>query len=156
MRVCCSQRWRCGRELRSDGGIPNTCTYTRTHVHTHIRTHTHARTHTHTHTHAHTHAHTHTHTCWLQVLLLMVIVHWLVEFLWLRKIDPDQVAIPLVTAFGDLFGTAALVLCFSIVRCHPMHLLVCLALFPTHARIHMHTCTHTHARTRAHTQPSLL
>ncbi|EGD73390.1 solute carrier family 41 [Salpingoeca rosetta] len=49
-----------------------------------------------------------------QVLLLLVIVHKLVAFVWSKQVDPDQIAIPLVTALGDVLGTAALVLCFSV------------------------------------------
>jgi len=49
-----------------------------------------------------------------QVGLLLLVGTKLVAFVWARDFDPDQVAIPFVTALGDLVGTGALVTCFSL------------------------------------------
>jgi len=38
------------------------------------------------------------------------LVHWL----WLNKIDPDNSAIPYLTALGDLLGTGLLAVAFLI------------------------------------------
>ncbi len=48
----------------------------------------------------------------LQVLVLLAATWRFVRLLWDQKLDPDNVAIPFVTALGDVLGTAALVLCF--------------------------------------------
>eukprot|EP00050_Salpingoeca_kvevrii_P021947 m.118811 g.118811 ORF g.118811 m.118811 type:complete len:449 (+) comp9534_c0_seq5:107-1453(+) len=48
----------------------------------------------------------------LQVLLLLVLTRKLVKFIWNCKQDPDNIAIPLVTACGDLLGTCCLTICF--------------------------------------------
>lgn len=44
----------------------------------------------------------------LQVFLLLVITMWLVPTLWRFRVDPDNSAIPLITALGDLLGTGLL------------------------------------------------
>ncbi len=49
-----------------------------------------------------------------QVILLLYIAEILVHWLWANKIDPDNSAIPYLTALGDLIGTALLALAFSI------------------------------------------
>jgi len=48
----------------------------------------------------------------IQVILLLYIAEVLVQFLWLRRIDPDNSAIPYLTSLGDLIGTALLALAF--------------------------------------------
>jgi len=45
-----------------------------------------------------------------QVLLLLYIANWLVHVLWRRGSDPDNSAIPYLTAVGDLLGTVLLAL----------------------------------------------
>jgi solute carrier family 41 len=47
-----------------------------------------------------------------QVLLLLAIGKKLVLWMWSLGIDPDNSAIPYLTALGDLFGTALLGLAF--------------------------------------------
>lgn len=37
-------------------------------------------------------------------------IHWM----WVKEIDPDNSAIPYLTALGDLLGTALLAVAFSI------------------------------------------
>lgn len=51
-------------------------------------------------------------TALLQVALLLCLTHSLIGFVWGQKMDPDTVAIPFVTAAGDLLGTALLALDF--------------------------------------------
>jgi solute carrier family 41 len=41
-----------------------------------------------------------------------VLAHWLVLAVWNRGSEPDNIAIPYVTAFGDLIGTGLLALGF--------------------------------------------
>jgi len=48
----------------------------------------------------------------IQVAILLQCCHWLVQFLWQRGSDPDNSAIPYLTALGDLLGTALLGLGF--------------------------------------------
>lgn len=48
----------------------------------------------------------------LQVFLLLTISHYLVLWMWKLGIDPDNSAIPYLTALGDLFGTALLGVAF--------------------------------------------
>eukprot|EP00117_Sycon_ciliatum_P032787 scpid36671/ scgid3189/ Solute carrier family 41 member 2 len=48
----------------------------------------------------------------LQVLLLLIVSNWLVHWLWRRGTDPDNSAIPYLTALGDLVGTALLAVAF--------------------------------------------
>ncbi|CAG5122129.1 unnamed protein product [Candidula unifasciata] len=50
----------------------------------------------------------------LQVILLLYIATWLVPLIWVRGSDPDNVAIPYLTAFGDLLGTAFLAVAFHL------------------------------------------
>lgn len=49
----------------------------------------------------------------LQVFLLLTISHYMVVWMWKMGIDPDNSAIPYLTALGDLLGTALLGLAFS-------------------------------------------
>ncbi|OXA52611.1 solute carrier family 41 member 1 [Folsomia candida] len=48
----------------------------------------------------------------VQVILLLYIAEVLIQYLWLNKIDPDNSAIPYLTALGDVIGTALLALAF--------------------------------------------
>ncbi|KAK0064111.1 solute carrier family 41 member 1 isoform X1 [Biomphalaria pfeifferi] len=48
----------------------------------------------------------------LQVVLLIYIASWLVPLIWVKGSDPDNVAIPYLTAIGDLLGTAFLAVAF--------------------------------------------
>lgn len=48
----------------------------------------------------------------LQVSLLLYTAHCLVYWMWVKYIDPDNSAIPYLTALGDLLGTALLALAF--------------------------------------------
>lgn len=50
----------------------------------------------------------------LQVILLLYISQWMVHFIWQKGEDPDNVAIPYLTAIGDLLGTAFLALAFHL------------------------------------------
>lgn len=48
----------------------------------------------------------------VQVLLLLYFAHVMILCMWVRAIDPDNSAIPYLTAIGDLLGTALLALAF--------------------------------------------
>uniref|UniRef100_A0A914WKS0 SLC41A/MgtE integral membrane domain-containing protein n=1 Tax=Plectus sambesii TaxID=2011161 RepID=A0A914WKS0_9BILA len=48
----------------------------------------------------------------IQVFMLLFICQWLVRLMWKRKIDPDNCAIPYLTALGDLSGTGLLAVAF--------------------------------------------
>ncbi|XP_076620222.1 solute carrier family 41 member 1-like [Colletes latitarsis] len=50
----------------------------------------------------------------LQVILLLYIAQLMVVWMWRRGMDPDSFAIPYLTAFGDLIGTALLGIAFHI------------------------------------------
>lgn len=50
----------------------------------------------------------------LQVVVLLTIAYWLVHFLWKRSCDPDNFAIPYLTAIGDLLGTGLLAIVWLI------------------------------------------
>lgn len=50
----------------------------------------------------------------LQVFLLLTISHYMVLFMWKLGMDPDNSAIPYLTALGDLLGTALLGAAFHI------------------------------------------
>lgn len=47
-------------------------------------------------------------------MILLHIAWWLVHRVWRSGDDPDSVAIPYLTAFGDLIGIALLTLAFQI------------------------------------------
>ncbi|CAJ0585077.1 unnamed protein product, partial [Mesorhabditis spiculigera] len=47
-----------------------------------------------------------------QVMILLWTCQWLVAWMWGRGIDPDNAAIPYLTALGDLLGTVLLFLVF--------------------------------------------
>lgn len=44
----------------------------------------------------------------MQVMLLLYIAHIIVHAMWKWKIDPDNSAIPYLTALGDLLGSSLL------------------------------------------------
>ncbi|GFR73926.1 solute carrier family 41 member 2 [Elysia marginata] len=48
----------------------------------------------------------------LQVVLLLYTATWLVPLIWIKGADPDNVAIPYLTALGDLLGTGFLAVAF--------------------------------------------
>ncbi|KAK7119129.1 hypothetical protein R3I94_021095 [Phoxinus phoxinus] len=50
----------------------------------------------------------------LQVLILLYLADWMVNWMWSRGMDPDNFSIPYLTALGDLLGTGFLALCFHI------------------------------------------
>ena len=43
---------------------------------------------------------------------MLYIAMWLVPLIWVKGSDPDNVAIPYLTALGDLLGTAFLAMAF--------------------------------------------
>merc|ERR1712183_524223 len=51
-----------------------------------------------------------------QVVVLLYLSHLLVYMMWARGTDPDNAAIPYLTAIGDLLGTAFLALCFLVLQ----------------------------------------
>ncbi|XP_026272474.1 solute carrier family 41 member 1 [Frankliniella occidentalis] len=50
----------------------------------------------------------------LQVLLLLYIAHVMTHWMWKQGIDPDNSAIPYLTAIGDLLGTGLLAVAFQL------------------------------------------
>lgn len=50
----------------------------------------------------------------MQIVVLLFIARWLVQFLWKHGKDPDNFAIPYLTAIGDILGTALLAAAFHI------------------------------------------
>ncbi|XP_046405170.1 solute carrier family 41 member 1-like [Ischnura elegans] len=50
----------------------------------------------------------------IQVFLLLFLAHVMVHWMWTRKIDPDNSAIPYLTALGDLLGTGLLAIAFKV------------------------------------------
>lgn len=53
-------------------------------------------------------------TAWLQVALLLCLAYGLTHFLWKRGVNPDNWAIPFMTAFADLIGSAMLAVAFIV------------------------------------------
>ncbi|XP_065350062.1 solute carrier family 41 member 1-like isoform X2 [Cloeon dipterum] len=49
----------------------------------------------------------------IQVSLLLYMSHVMVHWMWTKRIDPDNSAIPYLTAFGDLLGTGLLAIAFQ-------------------------------------------
>lgn len=49
-------------------------------------------------------------------MLLLYIAHIIIHLMWKWKIDPDNSAIPYLTALGDLFGSSFLMLAFLFLR----------------------------------------
>ncbi|XP_017777133.1 PREDICTED: solute carrier family 41 member 1-like [Nicrophorus vespilloides] len=52
----------------------------------------------------------------IQIMLLLYIAHLLTHTMWRWKIDPDNSAIPYLTALGDLLGSTLLFLAFMFLR----------------------------------------
>lgn len=52
----------------------------------------------------------------LQVFLLLYLSRCMVYWMWARQIDPDNAAIPYLTALGDLLGIGLLALSFHLLR----------------------------------------
>ena len=52
----------------------------------------------------------------LKVMVLLHIAWWLVHKVWKSGDDPDSVAIPYLTAFGDLIGIALLTIAFEVLK----------------------------------------
>lgn len=48
----------------------------------------------------------------LQVAILLYVSHVMVHWMWKTSIDPDNSAIPYLTALGDLLGTGLLAIAF--------------------------------------------
>ena len=48
----------------------------------------------------------------IQVLLLLFSAHTMILYMWKKKIDPDNSAIPYLTALGDFLGTSLLAIAF--------------------------------------------
>ena len=48
----------------------------------------------------------------VQVILLLLMADWGVHLIWRLGFDPDNIAIPFLTAMGDLLGTGLLTLGF--------------------------------------------
>ena len=49
-----------------------------------------------------------------QVVILLLVADWMVHIVWKIGVDPDNVAIPFLTALGDLLGTGLLTLGFKV------------------------------------------
>lgn len=49
----------------------------------------------------------------LQICLLLYMAHVIIHAMWKFKIDPDNSAIPYLTALGDLLGSSLLFLAFA-------------------------------------------
>ncbi|KAI1301463.1 Solute carrier family 41 member 1 [Halotydeus destructor] len=52
----------------------------------------------------------------LQVILLLYLAHLIVPYLWSKKIDPDNAAIPGIMATGDLLGTLFLTIAYFVLQ----------------------------------------
>lgn len=52
----------------------------------------------------------------LQVVILLYMAHLVVPFLWGKRFDPDNAAIPGIMACGDLLGTAFLTIAYIILE----------------------------------------
>jgi len=50
----------------------------------------------------------------LQVTILLFTCQWLVALMWQWAVDPDNAAIPYLTALGDLLGTSLLFVTFTL------------------------------------------
>ncbi|GFQ83686.1 solute carrier family 41 member 1 [Trichonephila clavata] len=55
-------------------------------------------------------------SAFIQIALLLYIAQCLIQILWRLKVDPDNSAIPLLTALGDLSGMTCLTIAFYIHR----------------------------------------
>lgn len=52
----------------------------------------------------------------IQLMLLLYIAHILIHTMWKYKMDPDNSAIPYMTALGDLMGTSLLLVGFIFLK----------------------------------------
>lgn len=52
----------------------------------------------------------------IQIMVLLYIAHVIIHAMWKWKIDPDNSAIPYLTALGDLFGSSLLLIAFITLR----------------------------------------
>lgn len=52
----------------------------------------------------------------VQVVILLYLAHLIVPFLWKKKIDPDNAAIPGIMATGDLIGTIFLTVAYFVLQ----------------------------------------
>ncbi|XP_049537664.1 solute carrier family 41 member 1 isoform X1 [Anopheles darlingi] len=52
----------------------------------------------------------------IQIMLLLYIAHVIIHLMWNWKIDPDNSAIPYLTALGDLLGSSFLMVAFLFLR----------------------------------------
>lgn len=50
----------------------------------------------------------------IQIWILLHTAHWMIHLMWKHSIDPDNSAIPYLTALGDLLGGGLLALTFEI------------------------------------------
>ncbi len=50
----------------------------------------------------------------IQLWILLHSAHWLINWMWRRSVDPDNSAIPYLTAMGDLLGGFLLLIAFLI------------------------------------------
>lgn len=50
-----------------------------------------------------------------QVAILLYVANWMVHYIWKKGDDPDNSAIPYLTALGDLLGTGFLAIVFQII-----------------------------------------
>ncbi|XP_046405802.1 solute carrier family 41 member 1 [Ischnura elegans] len=57
----------------------------------------------------------------LQLMLLLYIAHVMIHFMWKKKIDPDNNAIPYLTSIGDLLGTSFLAVAFIFLQAIGAH-----------------------------------
>jgi solute carrier family 41 len=48
------------------------------------------------------------------VALLLYIANIMIHWMWLRRMDPDNSAIPYLTALGDLLGISLLAMAFGV------------------------------------------
>lgn len=52
----------------------------------------------------------------VQIMLLLYTAHIMIHTMWKYKIDPDNGAIPYLTALGDLLGSSLLLLAFVFLK----------------------------------------
>lgn len=60
----------------------------------------------------------------VQVVVLLWVCQWMVAFMWSRGVDPDNAAIPYLTALGDLLGTMFLFIVFLLLDSVKSHEIV--------------------------------
>lgn len=52
----------------------------------------------------------------LQIMILLYVAHIMIHTMWRFKVDPDNSAIPYLTALGDLLGSTLLLGAFMFLR----------------------------------------